>query len=142
MAAISITQHFTQSPEQVFAVLGTHAGLGVCFAPLQVTRVQDSADTHHPDGVGSVRKMGFGSVTPLYEQVTEYEPNKFVEYVLINNPLIKHHVGRLVFTAEGSGTLLNYTIELEGKIPGSGDVILAGLKVGIKQGLKKLAKTL
>lgn len=142
MAAISITQHFTQSPEQVFAVLGTHAGLGVCFAPLQVTRVQDSADTHHPDGVGSVRKMGIGSVTPLYEQVTEYEPNKFVEYILINNPLIKHHVGRLVFTPEGAGTLLNYTIELEGKIPGSGQVILAGLKVGIKQGLKKLAKTL
>lgn len=142
MATITITQRFTQSPEQVFAVLGTHEGLGVCFAPLQVTRVQDSADTHHPDGVGSVRKMGIGSVTPLYEQVTEYEPNKFVEYVLINNPLIKHHVGRLVFTPEGSGTLLNYTIELEGKIPGSGQVILAGLKVGITQGLKKLAKTL
>lgn len=142
MATINVQQHFTQSPEQVFAVLGTHAGLGVCFAPLQVTRIQDSADTHHPDGVGSVRKMGIGSVTPLYEQVTEYEPNKFVEYVLINNPLIKHHVGRLIFTPEGSGTLLNYTIELEGKIPGSGTVILAGLKVGIQQGLKKLAKSL
>jgi len=142
MATISIQQRFTQSPEQVFAVLGTHEGLGVCFAPLQVTRVQDSADTHYPDGVGSVRKMGIGSVTPVYEQVTEYEPNKFVEYVLINNPLIKHHVGRLIFTPEGSGTLLNYTIELEGKIPGSGQVILAGLKVGITQGLKKLAKTL
>ena len=142
MATISIQQRFTQSPEQVFAVLGTHAGLGVCFAPLQVTRVQDSADTHHPDGVGSVRKMGIGSVTPLYEQVTEYEPNKFIEYVLINNPLIKHHVGRLIFTPVGSGTLLNYTIELEGKIPGSGQVILAGLKIGIIQGLKKLAKTL
>lgn len=142
MATINVQQRFTQSPEQVFAVLGTHAGLGVCFAPLQVTRIQDSADTLHPDGVGSVRKMGIGSVTPLHEQVTEYEPNKFIEYVLINNPLIKHHVGRLVFTPEGSGTLLNYTIELEGKIPGSGQVILAGLKVGIKQGLKKLAKSL
>jgi len=142
MATISIQQRFAQSPEQVFAVLGTHAGLGVCFAPLQVTRVQDSADTHHPDGVGSVRKMGFGAVTPVYEQVTEYEPNKFVEYVLINNPLIKHHVGRLVFTPEGAGTLLEYTIELDGKIPGSAHIILIGLKAGIKQGLKKLAKSL
>lgn len=142
MATISIQQRFTQSPEQVFAVLGTHAGLGVCFAPLQVTKVQDSADTHHPDGVGSVRKMGFGSVKPLYEEVTGYEPNKLVEYMLINNPLVKHHVGRLVFTPEGAGTLLSYTIELEGKIPGSSQVILAGLKVGITQGLKKLAKTL
>jgi hypothetical protein len=62
--------------------------------------------------------------------------------VLINNPLIKHHVGRLIFTPEGSGTLLNYTIELEGKIPGSGHVILAGIKLGLTQGLKKLAKTI
>lgn len=142
MATINVQQRFSKSPEEVFAVLGTHAGLGACFSPLQVTRVQDSDDKKYPDGVGSVRKMGIGPLPAVYEQITEFEPNKFVEYILINNPMIKHHVGRLVFTPEGTGTLLNYTIEIEGKIPGSGHIVSAGLKFGLVRGLKKLAKTL
>ena len=28
------------------------------FAPLQVVRVKDSADSKRPDGLGSVRRMG------------------------------------------------------------------------------------
>ena len=36
-------------------------------------RVKDSADPERPDGVGSVRRMGFGVIKPLKEEITHLE---------------------------------------------------------------------
>lgn len=142
MGTITIKQYFAEKPEQVFAVLSKHSTYNRAFWPIQVERIKDSADPKHPDGLGSIRQMGFGPFKPIHEQIIRVDPNRLIEYELIDNPLIKHHLGRLVFTPQDQGTLLTYTIELIGKVPFSELIILANLKVAITLGMAKLAHRL
>ncbi|MEC7118420.1 MAG: SRPBCC family protein [Pseudomonadota bacterium] len=142
MPEINVRQRFNQPPEQVFAALGTHQGLNQLFWPIQVQRVRDATDPQHPDGVGSVRKMGLGWIKPLAEQITAYEPNALVEYTVIGRAPIKHHLGRLTFTADGQGTLVDYHISLESDLPFVAPTVLNGLQLAIRLGLARMARNI
>ena len=80
MNSIQIKKEFNAPVDQVFNLLSKHATYNIAFAPIQVVRVKDSADPERPDGVGSVRRMGFGPIKPLQEQITLLEPNQRIEY--------------------------------------------------------------
>lgn len=142
MKSIQVKKEFNAPVAQVFELLSKHSTYNVAFAPVQVVRVKDSADPECPDGVGSVRRMGFGPVKPLQEQITVLEPNQRIEYKIIKNPLVKHHLGVIQFEAlDSARTLVTYTIELQARAPFVSQLILAQLKSAIKIGFSKLAKT-
>ncbi|MGE8685381.1 MAG: SRPBCC family protein [Acinetobacter sp.] len=142
MKSIQVKKEFNAPVAQVFELLSKHSTYNVAFAPVQVVRVKDSADPERPDGVGSVRRMGFGPVKPLQEQITVLEPNQRIEYKIIKNPLVKHHLGVIQFEAlDSARTLVTYTIELQARAPFVSQLILAQLKSAIKIGFSKLAKT-
>ncbi|WP_180049368.1 SRPBCC family protein [Acinetobacter sp. YH12144] len=142
MKSIQVKKEFNAPVEQVFDLLSKHSTYNVAFAPIQVVRVKDSVDPERPDGVGSVRCMGFGPVKPLQEQITLLEPNQRIEYKIIKNPLVKHHLGVIQFEAiDAARTLVTYTIELQARAPFVSQLILAQLKSAIKIGFSKLAKT-
>ena len=89
-----------------------------------------------------MRSMGIGPVKPLKEQITLLEENQRIEYKIVKNPLIKHHLGIIEFEEkEADKTLVTYTIELQTRVPLTSKLILAQLKTGIKLGLAKLAKS-
>ena len=143
MNAIQIKKEFNAPVSQVFELLSKHATYNIAFAPMQVVRVKDSADSERPDGVGSVRRMGIGPIKPLQEQITLLEPNQRIEYKIIKNPLIKHHLGVIEFQDMADNkTLVTYSIELQTRVPFVSKAILAQLKTAIKIGLSKLAKSL
>ncbi|QIO06170.1 SRPBCC family protein [Acinetobacter shaoyimingii] len=143
MKSIQVNQEFNAPLETVFEALSKHATYNDVFAPVQVVRIKDSADPERPDGVGSVRKMGIGPVKPLKEQITLLEVNERIEYKIIKNPLIKHHLGIIEFKSIAANkTLVSYTIELQARAPFVSQLILAQLKLAITLGFKKLAKTL
>ena len=142
MHAIQIKKEFNAPVALVFELMSKHATYNTAFAPLQVKRVKDSADPERPDGVGSVRRMGFGPVKPLLEQITVLEPNQRIEYKIIKNPLVKHHLGVIEFEpVPEDKTLVTYRIELQARAPFVSKLILAQLKTAIKIGLSKLAKS-
>ena len=142
MKSIQVKKEFNAPVEQVFDLLSKHSTYNVAFAPIQVVRVKDSVDPERPDGVGSVRRMGFGPVKPLQEQITLLEPNQRIEYKIIKNPLVKHHLGVIQFQrVDGEKTLVTYTIELQARAPFVSKLILAQLKSAIKLGFSKLAKS-
>ncbi|MCL6238572.1 SRPBCC family protein [Acinetobacter sp. ANC 5033] len=142
MKSIQVKKEFNAPVEQVFELLSKHSTYNVAFAPIQVVRVKDSVDPERPDGVGSVRRMGFGPVKPLQEQITLLEPNQRIEYKIIKNPLVKYHLGVIQFEAiDAARTLVTYTIELQVRAPFVSQLILAQLKSAIKIGFSKLAKT-
>ena len=142
MNSITITQEFNTSLESIFELLSKHATYNQVFAPIQVLRIKDSADPQRPDGVGSVRKMGLGPVKPIQEEITVVEVNQRIEYKIIKNPLIKHHLGIIQFKAlSADKTQVIYTIELQTRAPFVSKLILAQLKLAITLGFKKLAKT-
>lgn len=143
MNAIQIKKEFNAPVSQVFELLSKHATYNIAFAPMQVVRVKDSADPERPDGVGSVRRMGIGPIKPLQEQITLLEPNQRIEYKIIKNSLIKHHLGVIEFQDMADNkTLVTYSIELQTRVPFVSKAILAQLKTAIKIGLSKLAKSL
>ncbi|WP_168460261.1 SRPBCC family protein [Acinetobacter sp. A1] len=143
MNAIQIKKEFNAPVSQVFELLSKHATYNIAFAPMQVVRVKDSADPERPDGVGSVRRMGIGPIKPLQEQITLLEPNQRIEYKIIKNSLIKHHLGVIEFQdMPDNKTLVTYSIELQTRVPFVSKAILAQLKTAIKIGLSKLAKSL
>ena len=142
MNSITITQEFNTSLESIFELLSKHATYNQVFAPIQVVRIKDSADPQRPDGVGAVRKMGLGPVKPIQEEITVVEVNQRIEYKIIKNPLIKHHLGIIQFKAlSADKTQVIYTIELQARAPFVSKLILAQLKLAITLGFKKLAKT-
>ncbi len=143
MNSIQVKQEFNASLETVFELLSKHVTYNQVFAPVQVERIKDSTDPQRPDGVGSVRKMGIGPIKPLQEQITLLDINERIEYQIIKNPLIKHHLGIIEFKAiDPNKTLVIYTIELQARAPFVSKLILAQLKLAITLGFKKLAKTL
>lgn len=138
---IVIKTKFNAPVEQVFELLSKHATYNEAFAPIQVERIVDSTDTNRPDGLGSIRRMGFGPIKPVQEQITVLEPNQRIEYQIINNPLVKHHLGQLLFSKlSDTQTLVTYRVELQSKIPTLGALILAQLKIAITIGFLKLNK--
>lgn len=143
MNYIEIKKEFKAPVAEVFELLSKHATYNQAFAPLQVVRTKDSPDPERPDGVGSIRRMGFGSVKPLQEEITLLEQNQRIEYKLINNPLIRHHLGRIDFEELANNkTLVKYRIELQAKVPFISKLILAQLKGAITLGFFKLAKSI
>ncbi|WP_374530030.1 SRPBCC family protein [Acinetobacter sp.] len=142
MNSIQVQKKFNAPVQQVFDLLAKHATYNVAFAPIQVERVVDSADPQRPDGLGSVRRLGLGLVMPLKEQITLMQENQRIEYKIIQNPLIKHHLGIIEFEAlNPESTLVTYTIELQARVPFVNKLILAQLKSAIKLGFSKLAKS-
>src|SRR5690606_17982444 len=142
MNFIQVKKEFNAPIDQVFDLLSKHSTYNIAFAPIQVERIKDSADPERPDGIGSVRRMGFGPVKPLQEQITLLELNERIEYQIIKNPLVKHHLGIIEFEAKDADkTLVTYTIELQARAPFVSKLILAQLKSAIKLGFSKLAKT-
>ena len=140
--AIIIKKEFNAPISEIFDLLSKHATYNQAFAPLQVVRVKDSTDPQRPDGTGSVRRIGFGPVKPLQEEITLVQENQRIEYKIINNPLIKHHIGIIEFTEIAANkTRVDYTIELQARAPFVSKLILAQLKLAITLGFKKLAKS-
>ncbi|USA48048.1 SRPBCC family protein [Acinetobacter sp. C26M] len=140
--AITIEKEFNAPISDVFELLSKHVTYNKAFAPLQVVRVKDSADPQRPDGVGSIRRMGFGPIKPLQEEITLLEENKRIEYKLINNPLVKHHLGQIDFKEITPFiTLVTYKIEFTAKAPLVSKLVLAQLKAAITLGFSKLAKS-
>ncbi|CAM3058983.1 SRPBCC family protein [Acinetobacter celticus] len=142
MNAIQIKKEFNAPVETVFELLSKHATYNIAFAPIQVVRVKDSTDPERPDGVGSVRRLGLGFIKPLQEEITLLTPNQRIEYKIINNPLVKHHLGIIEFQpVDENKTLVTYTIEFQARAPFVSKLVLAQLKSAIKLGFSKLAKT-
>lgn len=142
MNAMQIKKEFNAPIETVFELLSKHATYNIAFAPIQVVRVKDSTDPERPDGVGSVRCLGLGPIKPLQEEITLLTPNQRIEYKIINNPLVKHHLGIIEFQpVDENKTLVTYTIEFQARAPFVSKLVLAQLKSAIKLGFSKLAKT-
>lgn len=136
---IEITQTFPFSVDKLFAYLSDHENLSVIF-PARIKRVRDGVNG--VNGVGSVRRLTLpGGLVSLEETVTKLEANKTIEYTITKGgwPL-NDHLGVMRFSADGSGSRLDYTIDLGSAVPGAAALMKHALGTPIRQGLQKLAK--
>lgn len=141
MAIQTITMHqsFNAPVEQVFNTLSDHESFGrICG--ISATRIKDGDDG--ASGLGSIRELKIGPLPSFDETITQFVPNELIEYRITRGSPIKNHVGTMRFKEQDGQAVLNYTIELESKIPLTTGLIKAALENGISKGLAKYARSL
>lgn len=143
MNSIQIKKEFNAPLNEIFELFAKHETYNILFSPIQIECIKIASDPERPDGINSVRLVRLSTVKLLQEQITLLEPNQRIEYKIIHNPLVKHHLGRIDFEAiDADRTLVTYTIELQLRVPFMSKLMLAQLKSAIKLGFSKLAKTI
>ncbi len=135
---IEINETFDVPRSRVFALFADHKRFGQLLgAPVKRIKDSDQAD---PNGIGSVRKVGFGPIG-LEETILSFEPDSLIEYTISSLSPIKNHFGRIRFddTPEGY-TQVSYTIRFEDIVPYTGKVVSSALEQGIRRGIKRVPK--
>lgn len=132
---IEVTQEFRKPVEQVFAYLADHNNLSSLFG-VPVKRIQDGYD--EPNGVGSVRALGFGPLA-TEETVTGVVPNESIDYEITRNggPILNHQ-GRIEFEKTSRGSRVTWHIRFD-SFPVIGAGVKKVLELGVTRGLRKLA---
>lgn len=135
---VEIKETFDVPRNKVFALFADHQSFGkILGAP--VKRIKDSLQAD-PNGIGSVRKIGFGPVG-LKESIINFEPDTLIEYTLISASPIRNHFGRIRFSeAQGGQTCVHYTITFNDIIPFSGKVVATALEQAIRRGIRRIPK--
>lgn len=82
-------------------------------------------------GVGAIRAVG---TWPLLtrEETLEYEPDRRHVYTFSGPAPVRDYRAEVLFEPEGSGTRLTWRGSFQEKVPGTGPVVLAGLRAAIK----------
>jgi len=136
---ITIQQKFEAPVNEVFAKLSDHEAFGkICGISMLRTKEGDDG----ANGLGSIRKISIGPLPSFEETITQFSKDELIEYKITKGSPIKNHIGRLKFSEQAGCTVLDYTIELESKIPLTTGIIKKALENGISNGLKSYANSL
>ena len=132
---ILVTQEFNAPAERVFAALDDNATMGRWLG-VKVDVIKSPPDK----GVGTVRRLYFG-LQKIDEEILEREVPRRIAYKIVRGLFpLSYHRGEINVTALGpQRSSAEWRIELESKFPGLGPLVRAGLGLGIKRALKKLA---
>lgn len=138
MQNLSFEKDFDLPPEQVFAYIAEHENLGGVLGA-KVTRIKVGTDGD-PNGVGSVREINPPGPIPAFEEtVTKVVPNELIVYTVTKGTPLNHHLGEVSFKPKGTGTHLEWKIEIGTRLPGLDVLIGKILKRNIGSGLDKVA---
>ena len=139
--SVYFNQQFQASPETVFSFFAAHDNLSAVFGG-KITRIVDAPEGTDPNGLGSVRRLQLAPGVSFEETVTAYVPPQRIEYRISRGSPIREHLGVMLFSPEGTGTTLDYRIEFQSRVPGTGGMIEWILQTTIDRGLKRVSKTL
>ena len=134
MQRVHVVQDFPQPVEELFAYLSEHEHLEQLFGA-RVRRLTDGSDGTR-NGVGSSRELRVGPTPPFVETIVEVVPDELIRYRITEGGVLKHHEGVMRFSATPAGSRLDYTIDFDGRLPGIGPLVRAGLQRSIAKGLR------
>jgi hypothetical protein len=137
MQRVHVVQDFSQPVDQLFAYLSEHENLEPLFGA-KVRRLTDGTDGTR-NGVGSSRELRVGPTPPFVETIVECVPDELIRYRITEGGVLKNHEGVMRFSSTPTGARLDYTIDFEGKFPGIGPIVRAGLTRSVTKGLRAYA---
>ncbi len=137
VASFTYEKEVAAPPETVFEVLTDHRG----YAKITTLRkaVLEREGEPAPNGVGAIRVLSAVG-PPLREEVIAYEPAFRFSYKLLSGLPVRDHVGTVELTPSGAGTRVVYAVRTTPTVPLAGALVVAGVKVGIRQLLGGVAK--
>ncbi len=137
MQRVSVSQEFPQPVQDVFAYLSEQENLEPLFGA-KIKRLSDGSDGTR-NGTGASRELRVGPLPGFVETNIEVVPNELIRYRITRGGILKDHEGVMRFSAQGSGSRLDYTIDFDGKLPGLGAVVKRMLTRNITRALQKYA---
>ena len=138
MQRVHVTQDFPQPVEELFAYLSEHENLEPLFGA-KIKRLNDGTDGTR-NGAGSAREMRVGPLPSFVETNVEVIPNELIRYRITKGGALKNHEGVLRFSRRDGGSHLDYTIDFDGKVPGTGPLIQRLLTRNISTALRRFAE--
>lgn len=136
MQRMRFVKDFDLPPEKVFGYFAEHENLGGILGA-EVTRLSDGDDGER-NGVGSSRRLNPPGPAPAFEEmVTAFVPNKLIEYRVTKGTPLNHHLGVVTFTPAGTGTRMEWRIEIGTAIPGLDFLISRILIRNVGRGLDR-----
>lgn len=138
MQRVHVTQDFPQPVEEVFAYLSEQENLEPLFGA-KIKRLSDGTDGTR-NGAGASRELKVGPLPGFVETNTEVIPNELIRYRITKGGILKDHEGVMRFSRQGTGSRLDYTIDFDGKVPGTGALVQKTLTKNISTALRKFAE--
>ncbi len=135
---VHVIQDFPQPLEEVFAYLSEQENLEPLFGA-KIKRLSDGSDGTR-NGLGASRELRLGPLPAFVETNTEVVPNELIRYRITKGGLLNNHEGVMRFSRQGEGSRLDYAIDFDAKIPGTGGLIRAALTRSISKGLRNYAQ--
>jgi uncharacterized protein YndB with AHSA1/START domain len=133
---IEINETFNAPRHLVFALFAEHRRFGKLLG-VPVKRIHDS-DQADPNGIGSVRKVGFGPFG-VEETITGFEPDSLIEYAITSTSPLKNHSGRIRFDSPTENqTRVQYTVYFEDSIPMPGALFRSALNHALQRGMRRV----
>jgi uncharacterized protein YndB with AHSA1/START domain len=130
MASFTIEREIAAPRETVFELLVDHRGYAE-ITPVRKAVLEREGDPA-PNGVGAIRKLSAVG-PPLREEILTYEPPIRFSYKLLSGLPVRDHVGTVELTAAGDGTEITYAVRTMPTVPVLGAVVVAAVKLGVKQ---------
>jgi hypothetical protein len=137
MQRVHVVQDFPQPVGELFAYLSEQENLEPLFGA-KVRRLTDGTDGTR-NGVGASRELRVGPTPPFVETNVEVVADELIRYRITKGGILKDHEGVMRFSATPNGSRLDYTIVFDGKVPGIGPLVKAGLTRNITKALKAYA---
>lgn len=135
MEKLHVKQSFNAPIKEIFDFFTDHENIGELF-PGETVRIKKSTNANNPNGLGSVRRITVFPIT-IEETITEFIPNKLIEYRISNDAPIRNHLGKMEFSEHNEKTILDYSIEFESKVPYLGKLVKLALEEALIFGLKR-----
>ena len=129
---------FPMPREQVFNWFATHETLGRLWGA-RFTRIAVGKDPQQPNGLGSVRELKAGAFK-FEETITAFQPHRLIEYTVTKGGPLKNHFARIAFADAPGGTQVQYTIQYDAKMPGTGGLFAATLRLAWNMGVAKVVR--
>jgi len=137
MASFTFERQVEAPAEIVFEVLADHRGYSK-ITPLRKSVLEREGEPA-PNGVGAIRVLSAVG-PPLREETIAYEaPNRF-SYTLLSGLPVRDHVGTVELRPRGEGTAVTYAVRTTPTVPVVGGVVVAVVKLGVKQLLDGITK--
>ena len=116
MQRVHVIQDFPQPVSELFAYLSEQENLEPLFGA-KIKRLSDGTDGTR-NGAGASRELRVGPLPGFVETNTEVVPDELIRYRITKGGVLKNHEGVMRFSPQGDGgSLLEYTIEFDGKVP-------------------------
>lgn len=140
MQRVEVTERIEAPVEAVWSRYTDHVSW-TDWAGLGRVRLQRQG-TPAPNGVGCVRVITSAGVE-VHEEVLTFEPPRRMTYrVVAGGPPMRDHLGEVIFTPDGNGTVLTWRCQFNSTIPGLGGILRIFITRLFRKALRSLARDL